>query len=165
MGVGGLLLKPGRGVFAEAPFPDSPRLGRVCVGKVEVKSRPDIGSQTVGVLYEDAVVPWLRERVGSYPLAINQTFVETPDGYIYAPVLQPVENHPNTLLDGLPQTSLGPGMWAEVTVPWAPVVLDNPPPRSPWLKNTDSPRLYYSQVLWIDEIETDDGGQVWYRGE
>jgi hypothetical protein len=162
-GVGGLILKPTRQRLMAGPFPDSPRLGRVCVGKVDLKARPDINSETVGELYEDAVVAWLREKVGSYPLAINQTFVETPDGFISAPVLQPVENKPNPLVDTLPETSLGPGMWVEVTVPWAPVVLDNPPPRSPWLKNSDTPRLYYSQILWIDKIETDDGGKVWYR--
>jgi hypothetical protein len=37
-------------------FPQAALLGRVNVGKVEIKTRPDIDSQTVGEHYEDAVV-------------------------------------------------------------------------------------------------------------
>jgi hypothetical protein len=74
-----------------------------------------------------------------------------------------VANRPNEAQLDLPETSLGPGMWVEVTVPHANILLANPPPRSPWLKNTDQPRLYYSQILWVDEIRQDEDGQVWYR--
>lgn len=144
-------------------FPDSERLGRVNVGKVEVKSRPDVNALTVKTLYEDAVVVWLRERTGSNPMRMNQRWVETDDGYIWAPYLQPVRNVSNTPAETLPATSIGAGMWAEVTVPWIDLVLDNPPPRSPWLRNTESPRLYYSQILWIDQVKKDDQGQSWYR--
>jgi L,D-transpeptidase catalytic domain len=163
VGVGGWLFGPRLKPVIQSPFPDSEYLGRLCVGKADLKAKADINSPSVGVLYQDAVVPWLREHVGSYPLAVNQTFVETPDGYVYAPYLQPVQYKPNALVSQLPDSSLGPGMWAQVTVPWAVVVLANPPARSPWLKNTQTPRLYYSQVLWIDKLETDDAGQVWYR--
>ena len=163
VGAGGALLAPWRRPKEQGGFPDARRLGRVCVGKVNVYSRPDTGSQAVGVLYEDAVVAWVREAIGVNPYAVNQTFVETPDGYIYAPYVQPVENQLNELIPSLPQTSLGPGMWAEVTVPWTEAFLDNPPPRSPWLKNTDTPRFYYSQILWIDQIAVNSLGQTLYR--
>lgn len=163
VGAGGWLFGRRPRELSQGPFPEAERLGRLCVGKADLKSKPDIESPSVGVLYEDAVVPWLREHVGSYPLAVNQTFVETPDGYIYAPYLQPVADNPNSLVEALPLSSLGPGMWAQVTVPWAVVVLANPPARSPWLKNVQTPRLYYSQILWIDDIEADESGQVWYR--
>jgi hypothetical protein len=56
--------RPWRRVFAIPDFPKSNRLGRVCEGKIEVKALPDYDSQTVDVLYEDAVVPWLKEVVG-----------------------------------------------------------------------------------------------------
>ncbi len=148
-------------------FPDSPRLGRVVVGKVDLKVRPDIDSDTVGVLYEDAIVPWLREAVGYRPFRINQTWVETPGGYVWSPDLQPVQNKPNAPIDSLPTTSLGPGMWAEVTVPYAELTLANPGPRAPWLRNRLNaglpPRFFYSQIAWIDEIRTDETGQVWYH--
>ncbi|MGA9532998.1 MAG: L,D-transpeptidase [Anaerolineales bacterium] len=161
-GVAGWTLRPWLHIDAD-DFPDGERLGRVCVGKVELKATPDADGATVGALYEDAVVVWLRERVGRYPYRINQTWVETPDGYLYAPQVQPVANRPNDPVQELKETSLGLGMWVEVTVPWVRVILDNPPARSPWLKNTDQPRLYYSQILWVDAIREDESGTHWYR--
>ncbi|OGO21181.1 MAG: hypothetical protein A2Z14_12270 [Chloroflexi bacterium RBG_16_48_8] len=144
-------------------FPEAERLGRVAVGMIERKVRPDIDSQTTDILYQDAVVPWLREVVGRNPNRITQRWVETPDGYIWSPYLQPVRNQPNSPVLSLPDTSLGGGMWAEVTVPWVDLILENPPARSPWLESTDTPRLYYSQILWIDQIKTDNEGNHWCR--
>ena len=66
--------------FALADLPQAGRLGRVAVGKVNVKIRPDEESRTVDVLYEDSVVTWLRETIGRQPFRINQKWVETPDG-------------------------------------------------------------------------------------
>jgi hypothetical protein len=74
-----------------------------------------------------------------------------------------VKNIENIPESKLPETSLGPGMWAEVTVPWVEFALDNPPARSPWLRYTEEPRLYYGQVLWVDQIQKDEGGAGWYR--
>jgi hypothetical protein len=71
-------------------FPRFERLGRVTAGRVDLKIRPDWDSPNTGVLYEDAVVPWLREVIGSTPNRTNQRWVETPDGYIWSPYLQPV---------------------------------------------------------------------------
>jgi L,D-transpeptidase catalytic domain len=145
-------------------FPDAERLGRVCIaGKVDVKSRPDMDSATVDVLYEDAIVAWLRERVGNAPLRRNQRFVETERGYIWSPVLQPVRNRPNVPVDTLPETALGPGFWGEVTVPYVDVVVGNPPARSPYLRGALLPRLYYTQIVWIDQVKTDDAGRKLYR--
>jgi lipoprotein-anchoring transpeptidase ErfK/SrfK len=141
-------------------FPQADRLGRVLAGKVALKARPDEDSADVSELFEDSVVVWLREVVGNRPLWDNQRFVETPDGYIYAPNLQPVQNRPNQALDSLPDPL---GMWVEVTVPYVDLVLANPPPRSPWLEHAAFPRLYYSQIMWVDQIRRDEGGQVWYR--
>jgi lipoprotein-anchoring transpeptidase ErfK/SrfK len=63
----------------------------------------------------------------------------------------------------LPETSLGMGMWVEITVPYVDIILANPPARSPWLKEATLPRLYYSQILWVDQVRTDESDQVWYR--
>ncbi len=146
-------------------FPASERLGRVFVGKTEIKTKPDNNSSTVEVLYEDGVVPWLREIPGQ-PVSIfapNVRWVETDRGYIWSPHLQPVKNLPQEPILELPSTSLGEGMWAEVTVPYVDIALDNPPARSPWLKVAPHPRLYYSQILWIDQIDTDSAGRSYYR--
>ncbi len=144
-------------------FPRADKLGRVTVGMAEIKLKPDADSATIGEKYEDAVVPWLREVVGRRPFRRSQRWVETSKGYIWAPYLQPVRNLPNSAVNELPMTSLGSGFWAEVTVPFVDLVLVNPPARSPWLKEDLTPRLYYSQVFWIDQIKQDSQGQTWYR--
>ena len=159
-GAAGAIFTPFNRLFQLPDFPNYERLGRVCAGKVELRARPNIDSQEVGVLYEDAVVPWLKEVVGSRPLWYSQRWVETPDGYIYSPNLQPVRNLPNAPLNVLPDPA---GMWAEVTVPYADLVLENPPARAPWLKAAVSPRAYYSQIFWVDGLKKDEQGKTWYH--
>lgn len=167
LGLGGLALRPWRQFFDLPDFPQSERLGRVCEGKIDLKAQPDYDSQSVGTLYQDTVVPWLKETVGHWPWRNNQRWVETPDGYIWSPYLQPVQNHPAELVDTLPQMGEEPGMWVEVCVPYADAVIANPPARSRWLRyrleNGLIPRFYYSQIFWIDQIKTEDDGSVWYR--
>ncbi|MBN1267128.1 MAG: L,D-transpeptidase [Anaerolineales bacterium] len=164
-GIGfGLAITPGwRESLLSQDFPAADNLGRVCSGRVDIKADPDINSETVGLLYDDAVVEWQYEVTGWNPTRINQRFVKTPDGYVWSPFLQPVKNLPNLPVTSLPETSLGAGMWVEVTVPYVDLVLDNPPARSPWLKNSTAPRFYYSQILWADTIEVDENGKAWYR--
>jgi hypothetical protein len=167
LSIGGFSLLQRNKGLALAEFPAGERLGRVNVGKVELKAKPDIDSQTVGELYEDTVVLWLREMVGRNTFRTNQRWVETPDGFIWSPYLQPVQNIINAPVIGLPEGNAETGMWVEVSLPYVDLLLDNPPPRSPNLKNRDElglqPRLYYSQVMWVDQIKTDDQGQIWYR--
>jgi hypothetical protein len=165
LGAGGIFLQPLDQISTRFNFPSHDRLARVCVGKTDLKARPDGESHSVGVLYEDAVVPWLQEVVGQPHsfYASNLRWVETPDGFVWSPHLQSVRHLPNTPITTLDETSLGAGMWVEVTVPWVDLLLANPPARSPWLRDAINPRLYYSQILWVDEIKTDDNGKIWYR--
>ena len=168
LSLGGLALRPWQAkLFKIQDFPKYERLGRVCVGKVDVKSAPDESAETTGILYEDAVVPWLREKIGRWPWRNNQRFVETPDGYIWSPYLQPVQNQTNQPLDEIPQSGQEQGMWVEVTVPWVDAVLANPPARSNWLEhrieNRLPLRLYFSQILWVDQVRTNEDGSIWYR--
>lgn len=174
-GLGGLSLRglplPGwQSTLALPEFPSAERLGRVAVGMVELKQRPDMESPTLGVLYEDAILPWLREVPGAKPAYIfnNQRWVETPQGFIYGPYVQPVFNQPNLPVEQLPPSSRGPGMWVEVTVPYADAVLDKAQPSSnSWVKaklDQGLPlRLYYSQAFWVDAIRTDSQGNLYYR--
>jgi hypothetical protein len=166
--MGGLVYPRLNQVWAASnDFSSSEHLGRVNAGKVDLKARPDVDSQTVGVLFEDSVVSWLRETVGRNLNRTNQRWVETPDGYIWSPHLQPVQNQPNQPLQNLPIAGGETGMWAEVSVPYVDMLMDNPPPRSPALQDRQKLglvfRLYYSQVVWIDQINTDEQGRVWYR--
>ncbi|MBV6395059.1 MAG: hypothetical protein HFACDABA_00630 [Anaerolineales bacterium] len=166
VGIGTLAFRP----FAWQGLPElqqSELLGRVTVGKVEVYVRPDANSQVVGALYEDQVVPWIREVVGVMPGRINQRWVETPYGYVWGGNLQPVRSLLNSPVNVLPSTSLGAGMWVEVTVPFVDLILDNPPSRAPWLQYRESiglpARFVYSQVVWVDQVRMDWNNQVWYR--
>ncbi len=167
-GSAGLLaLRP----FSRAlPLPDFPQgtlLGRNCTGgKIAIQTTPNGNAPVVKEIYGDTpIVTWLREVVGSKEGSINQRYVETPEGYIYADYLQPVKNKPNAPLTEMPG---GQGFWAEVTVPYVDFVLENAEPSSPWLKNAkewNQPmRLYYSQVMWIDQIKVSDvTGNLIYR--
>lgn len=162
-------LRPINGSFGIPEFPQNERLGRVCKGAHELKSRPDHNSQTLGILYEDAVVPWLREVTGEQIGFIfnNQRWVETPDGYLYGPLLQPVRNIPNKPRSTLPTSSIGPGMWAEVTVPFVEAILESEPSSNSWVEAKIEEglpvRFYYKQIFWIDRIRSDDQDQVYYR--
>ncbi len=165
LGLGGLALRRWDvGAQTMADFPPGDRLGRVTAGKTELKSRPDVDSRTVGDVYADMVFPWLRQVTGRNPMRSNQRWVETPDGYIWAPYLQPARNSLNVPLVELPAAN---GVWVEVTIPYVDLILDNPPARSPGLVDRIAlglpPRLYYSQVVWVDRIEADEQGQIWYR--
>jgi hypothetical protein len=147
-------------------FPVGDRLGRV-FSMIDVRSEPSINAPSVTVLYDDAVVIWEQEVVTSGakdPNLINQRWVKTPDGFIYADNVQPVKNLPNTPLTAIPDGK--PGFWAEVTVPYADMVLDGPAisPHIKFLVENNQPiRLYYSQVVWIDQIAQGDGGAILYR--
>ncbi|NPA26386.1 MAG: L,D-transpeptidase [Chloroflexi bacterium] len=153
-----------RGTVAAYTFPDAERLGRNTTGgRIEIYARPDATTSPIGYLFEDAIVPWLREVTGYHPYRISQRFVDTGEGYVWAPYLQPVRNQPQTPLEQLPTYGEKPGMWVEVSVPFVDILLANPPARSPWLQHTAYPRLYYTQVMWVDGRRVDDQGRVWYH--
>lgn len=170
LGVTSVGFRPILDVKHETTFPNNERLGRVCIiGMVDIKSAPYEDSDTVGVIYEDAVIPWLREVVAKEPNYnyFNQRWVETQDGFVYAANIQPVRNIPNAPIDTLLATSKAEGMWAEVTIPYADVTLVNGPSSNSWVKarlDQGLPlRVYYGQVYYIDQIKTDKSGIVYYR--
>jgi hypothetical protein len=147
-------------------WPDAERLGRNCVaGIIKLRAKPSASSQALKDLYDDTVVVWLRDVVGEAPPGlINRKWVETPEGYIYASSVQPVKNLPNKPVAALPDVpGMGKGMWAEVTIPYVDIYLENNNPASPWLQEVTRPRLYYSQVLWIDDVRINSQGQILYR--
>ena len=142
--------------------PDS-KMGRVCLGKVNIRSKPNPDAPTVKEIYDDAIVTWLQEVVGGSPGYGSRRWVETPDGYIYSPRLQPVFYRPNQPVTELPVMNGERGMWAEVTVPYVDIIIANPPIRTPSLKTAQYPRLYYTQVVWIDDTRTGSSGKLLYR--
>jgi len=157
--LGALAFRRFEGIYPSGIFqsPEGERLGRVSVYpnyfSTAIKTEPHTGAATVRDLPEDSVVVWLREVVGQAK-SVSKRWVETPEGYVYAPDLQPARNLPN-----IPITSMSEGktgFWAEVTVPHVDLHLANPPARSGWYKDAlehgFTPRLYYGQVIWIDQI-------------
>jgi lipoprotein-anchoring transpeptidase ErfK/SrfK len=158
-----------------ADFPKSDLLGRNCTtdtslqwgGTVPIMTSPDVTSKKVRDTQADEVFAWQRE-VSADSLNLNnpnQRWVETPEGYIWSPYLQPCKNIPNKPLTALPAGANG--FWAETTVPYVDLIMDNPAPVSGWMKDHvayhRTPRLYYSQVMWMDQVRTTDSGAVQYH--
>jgi lipoprotein-anchoring transpeptidase ErfK/SrfK len=168
LGAGGLALLPRLPAshrLLELPdVPDAERIARIAVGKTELYLRPDANSQIVGDLYENQLTPWLREVVGTNPFRFVQRFVETPDGYLWSPHVQMTRNQPDPApLNRLPDFAAGAGMWVEVSVPYVDLLLDNPPVRSRAFQNGVPQRLYYQQVIWVDQVRLDENDQIQYR--
>ncbi len=172
LALGSLALRPWRYWAQEmTDWPETEKMGRVCQGRVDIRAKPYANSTSTKVIYDDAVVPWLREVVGEAPGGYGSArWVETPDGYIYAPRLQPVWNHPNQPLTSLPAdptyAPTGKGMWTEVCVPYVDIIMRRPP-SSAWLKERVEAqlptRMYYAMVVWVDDLETKEDGTVLYR--
>lgn len=167
-GLSSLAVEPYPSAALRVAFPGGEQLGRVLVRDLELKLRPDPESKTLKTLEEDTIVVWLREVVAPPPrYQVNWRWVETPDGFLYAPNIQPVRNSPNQPLES--PSIFGPrqGMWAEVTLPYVDLTVANPPARSPWVRSKLErglkPRLYYSQIVWVDQIEVNPEGQRLYR--
>ncbi len=147
-------------------FPAGPIIGRL-LGMTDVHSAPTSDSAAVGVLYDDNLIDWTREVVGRAVGLTNQRFLELPQGYLWSSRVQPTRNLPNTPISAMPEGM--PGFWAEVTVPYVDLTLDGPA-ASPWIQSLMQynypPRVYYGQVVWIDQVRQNNGFTEyrWYEG-
>lgn len=173
LGLGALAFNPLKGAFKNiSPLPQFPAgdfLGRVAVtpnfNSTELKATPNDSAPAIRQVGQDEVVVWQREVVGTNAhQGFSTRWVETPEGYIYAPHLQPVRNLPNKPLTGMPAGKQG--FWAEVTVPYVDLQILNAPisPAMKFSQQYNIPmRLYYSQVVWIDQVGADANGNILYR--
>ncbi len=142
-------------------FPNSEIIGRL-VDATDVRSRPTndpILNTSIGTLPADYLVKWEREVIGSVIGLTNQKYLQVADGqYIWSSRVQPTRNLSNTPITEIPANQ--PGFWAEVTVPYVELTLDGVE-ASPWLKSIREfnffPRLYYGQVVWIDQVRQNNG--------
>jgi hypothetical protein len=144
-------------------FPSSTIIGRVVDPDISLRSTPtndDIAvNNVIAKLGADTLLEWNREVVGNVIGGLNnQRYVETPQGYVYSSVLQPTRNLPNSPITEMPAGL--PGFWAEVTVPYVDLAHEGAV-ASPWLQDhivyNFPPRLYYGQVVWIDQIRNTNG--------
>ena len=160
------------------PLPDFPKadlLGRNCTtdtslqwgGTIPIMATPNVNGTKVRDAHADEVFAWLKEVSAdfvdvNYP---NQRWVETPEGYIRSFQLQPCKNITNTPISFLPAGQ--DGFWGEVTVPYTDLIMENPSPVSGWMRDhvayNRPARVYYSQVMWIDQIRTSDTGTIQYH--
>jgi len=130
-----------------------------------LRAQPDENSPILRNVAQDEVVVWHREVIGTNVAGrVNRRWVQTPEGFLYTADLQPVRNFPNTPINTLPPGK--DGFWAEVTVPYVDLQLQTAP-ISPMVKyslETSQPiRLYYGQVVWIDQVGAAADGTVMYR--
>jgi hypothetical protein len=131
MGLGAMAFNPlDRLSLSQPPlqFPTGDLLGRVSVYPdwyyTEIKSKPTAYSTTVRRIDDDGVIEWVREVIGTDAFSVDalvaqgpsKTWVETPEGYIYAAHLQSVRNVSNPPIAAMPEGKAG--FWAEVTVPY-----------------------------------------------
>ncbi len=184
LGLGALALRPLTSGLALIPanrtiylpdFPKADLLGRNCTtdtslewgGIIPIKATPDVGGTKVRDAQPDEVFAWLKE-VSAANIDVNlpnQRWVETPEGYIHSLYLQPCRNLPNTPISTMPVGQSG--FWGEVTVPYVDLITDKQAQGIGWLQDhinfNRTPRLYYSQVMWIDNIRNSDGGTIQYH--
>jgi hypothetical protein len=173
--LGGLAInrsKPG-GVFAQShprqqleplspEFPINKPLGRICVGewgtRVPIRSEPYIDAPSVGSAWYDDVFEWKQEVIAKQidQLRINQRWVETPDGYIYADDVQRVRHMVQEPMTALPEQTDGTrGMWVEITTPYRDIDLMRPKENHQWWirdPNVLYPRVHFSQVFWAFDV-------------
>ena len=170
VGLGALAFDPARMLnlaYLSTPrrlpdFPPSEIIGRTVDPGVDLRSRPTNDpslNTSLAKLEADTLVEWNRQVIGNVIGGLtNQRYVETPQGYIYSSVLQPTRNLPNTPITEM--LAGQPGFWAEVTVPYVDLAHEGAV-QSPWLRDhieyNFPPRLYYGQVVWIDQIRTTNG--------
>jgi lipoprotein-anchoring transpeptidase ErfK/SrfK len=137
------------------------RLGRA-LATLPLRMRPDADSAEVGKKYQDNLVEIVREVVGRGPSYSphNHRWFETPEGYLWAPYVFPMDFQIQTPLSEIP----GGKVWVEVTVPW---VQGRIAPRDDAplfrLQPGDRPTtLYHSSIYPATKTATDDKGKVWY---
>jgi lipoprotein-anchoring transpeptidase ErfK/SrfK len=137
------------------------RLGRV-LGTLPLRSRPGADSAEVGKKYQDNLVEIVREVIGRGPAYSphNHRWFETPEGYLWAPYVFPMDFYTQTPLTAIPDGKV----WVEVTVPWVQGRIA-PNEYSPLFKLQPGNRpttLYYASIYPATKTVTDDKGQVWY---
>ena len=100
-------IKPGASLLKQ-DYPTGKKLGRVCVGEyrswIDLKSEPNMNAPAVAKAWRDDVFEIKREVVANVLdfNRYNQRWYETPNGFIYAPFVQPVKHVENVPLASLP---------------------------------------------------------------
>ncbi len=139
-------------------FPTNKTLGRICVGDpgahFDIKSEPYWDAPAIATGWRDDVFEWKQEVIAKQidSNRVNQRWVETEAGYLYADYVQKTEHIPQEPLLTLPETPLGErGMWVEIVTPYTGMSFAKPPSQY-WIRDVINPRLYYSQIFWAFDV-------------
>lgn len=154
-------------------FTEGAYVGRICVGDLgswtEMKSEPDINAPTVAVVYRDDIFELRREVIASRLdfNRYNQKWFETPNGYLYSWMVQPVHVKLNQPLPSLPVYADGQkGVWVEITVPICDLELvGSKSSASYWLREVAVPKLYATQIFWASDMRVQDGRSQYLLSE
>jgi lipoprotein-anchoring transpeptidase ErfK/SrfK len=139
-------------------------LGRA-LATVTLRKRPDAEAAELGKKYQDNIVEIVREVVGKGPRADphNYRWFETPEGYLWAPWVFPMDFQPQQPTDIIQ----GGKAWAEVSVPW--VQGRSAPSNYASVIQMDTNgyplTLYYASIYTVKKAVKDDTGQIWYQLE
>jgi lipoprotein-anchoring transpeptidase ErfK/SrfK len=142
-------------------YANGTRLGRL-LATLTLRTHPDADAPSISKLYPDALVEILREVVGRGPSADphNHRWFETPDGYLWAPYVFPMDFQIQEPTDTIPDGKV----WAEVSVPWL-VGHTEPSESSPAALLQPGNReatLYYASIYPVTKTVKDDAGRTWY---
>ncbi len=134
-------------------FAPGTRLGRVTIARTALHARPTPESTQLGWKYLDDVEPVLREVVGKGTQYQNHVWMETAQGFLYAPDVQPMIYQPNTPVESI----AGGRIWVEVSVPY--VDARSRADGSAAVRE----RLYYASIYPVSEVVLDSQGNAWYH--
>jgi hypothetical protein len=141
--------QPPTPITAEPPAP----LGRVTMFGADMHAKPDSTSLIVRRVRRDEVVSLLRQVRGEAIRRHNDVWYETPDGFLYSPLIQPVRDERNDLSSDIAPN----GYWGEITVPVSEAR------RSPDREARLSAKLYFGSVYRVIASEQGADGARWYR--
>ncbi len=134
-------------------FTPGEHLGRVTIARTALHARPTPESPQLGWKILDEVEPVLREVVGKGTQYQNHVWMETSQGFLYAPDVQPMVYQPNAPLESI----AGGRIWVEVSVPY--VDARARAETSAAVRE----RLYYASIYPVSEVVRDAQGNAWYH--
>lgn len=152
-------------------FPEDQWLARMCVGgpgdNVPLMAEPSIYASEIRKVYFDELLEWKNEVIADdiNINRLNQRWIETPEGYVFADEFQKVRFVPQVPLEELPLYPSGErGMWVEISTPYSGLDLTKAKNSYLyWISDTIRPRIYYSQVFWAFDVRRHpDTGVVQY---
>lgn len=130
-----------------------PLQGRALHDSASIFDKPSTHSTISSSILRDSILNITAATLGEDDTAYNRTWYKTEKGYIHSSDVQPMQVNVNPAIRNFSPK----GMPAEVTVPFTDSVWSIRPGGAP------AYRLYYGAVVWVDRVQENEQGQIWYR--